>query len=113
MKINLAELLDGSASFLVGLAPGAVGATVAVVLDRAMTWTQRFIAIGVGIVVSYFARGGAGAMVGNDFIVQGIAFTAGMVAYKAAPKFIDQASDVIASIPGRLRDRFLPEKKDG
>ena len=97
--------------FLAGLVPGAVGATIAVALDRTMTWLQRFVAIAVGIVVSHYARGVLDVFVDwSPIVFDAVAFSAGMVAYKAVPKFIESASDVIASVPGRLRDRFLKDE---
>ena len=44
----------------------------------------------------------------NEYALQGAGFWLGMIAYKATPRIIASAADVAASLPGRVRDRFLP-----
>lgn len=115
----LHQLLDTFCALLLGLTPAALGAAVSLAYERGLTWGERFIQFAVGIVVSYFATGsviviapkiGWGTL--DPFLVQAIGFVMGMIAFKAAPKFIAGASEAVGSIPAALRDRWFA-RKDG
>jgi hypothetical protein len=113
------ELLDATLTFATGLTPAAIGAAVGMAWDRGLTWGQRFLQLAVGIIVSFFAarmiQGAwliyAGAEI-PPFVLDGIKFTLGMIAFKATPRFITAAVEVVASLPARVRDHFLPSRKD-
>lgn len=113
------QLIDGIVSFLAGLTPGALGASVSLAYEKGLTWTDRFIQLGVGIVVSYFAGGVIAACwrwgTIDPFVLQGIKFTIGMIAFKATPRFASNCADAVVDVPGALRDRipFLKRKEGG
>ncbi|CAN5774466.1 hypothetical protein BH11PSE6_BH11PSE6_01800 [soil metagenome] len=118
-KHSLPELFAALITFLAGLTPAAMGAAVSLAYEKGLTWRDRFIQFSVGVVVSYFAGGLVGALWPwkplDPFVLQGITFTLGMIAFKATPKFISSCSDAIGTLPGELRDRlvtWLPKKKD-
>lgn len=111
----LSDVLDALLSFTIGLAPGALGAAVGLAHEKGMTWAERVTQFAAGTTVSYFAQGVIGAVSPwhlDPFVLQGVGFSAGMVAFKATPRFIQAAADVVAGLPAQLRDRFLPARKD-
>lgn len=108
MEQKIAALLDAFFALLSGIAPGAIGAAVGLAWRKGLTWRERFIQMAVGIIVSWFAGRAIGALWALDpFVLQGIAFTIGMIAFEATPRFIAAAADVAGTIPAALRDRFL------
>lgn len=110
---KLPELLDTTATFLAGLSPGALGAAVGLAHEKGLTWTERCVQFAAGTTVSWFAQRGVGALwLLDPFVLQGIGFSAGMVAFKSTPRFIASAADVAGGIPALVRDRFLPTRKD-
>jgi hypothetical protein len=115
MPAKLQVFLDALLTLLAGLAPGALGAAVGMAWKKGLTWRDRFVQLAVGIVVSWFATRALGAIYPHwdPFVLQAAAFTVGMIAFEATPRFIAAAADAIASIPARLADRFLPGRKDG
>lgn len=114
MKQHILDFLWAALAFLSGLTPAALGAAVSLMFEKGLTWSDRFMRLAVGIIVSWFAARVAGALWKLDpFVLQGISFTIGMIAFKATPPFISNASDVIAGLPGIVRDRFLPKKESG
>jgi hypothetical protein len=116
MDKQLHAIIDPALAFLVGLSPAALGAAVSLAYEKGLTWTERFVQFAVGTCVSFFVSRAIGGMVKLDpFVLQGIGFTVGMIAFKAAPKFISSCSDVVATLPAGLRDAILswfPKKKD-
>ncbi|MDQ0250973.1 hypothetical protein J2W22_003037 [Sphingomonas kyeonggiensis] len=108
---KLPALLDAAGTLLAGLVPGAIGATVTLAFERGLTWGQRFLQLAVGTVVSFYAARMVGAIWhGLDpFVMDGVKFTIGMIAFKATPRFIASAVDVVAGVPGIIRDRYLPK----
>lgn len=119
MPKMLLELLDAIGTLLVGLVPGAIGASVSLVWEKGLTWGQRFLQLAVGIVVSFYVTrmlaSGLHLYTGKPlepFFLDGIKFTIGLIAFKATPGFITACVDVIASLPGRARDKWFP-KGDG
>lgn len=120
MEAKLHAFYEAFVTLLSGLAPGAIGAAVSMAWRRGLTWGERFVQLAVGIIVSWFITRAVGALwplwfraLPDPFVMQAIAFTIGMVAFEATPRFISAASDVIAGLPARLADRFLPSRKDG
>lgn len=111
----LASIPDVVFTFLLGLVPGAIGATVSLAVEKNLTWAQRFLQLGVGIVIAFYVGrfcSAAYTMIypGNElhaFILDGIKFVFGMIAFKATPRFIGAAVDAIATIPARLVARFV------
>ena len=114
MDKHLAQIWDAVTTFAIGLTPAALGALVAVSYEKGLTWADRFTQFAVGVVVSYFTTRVVGAMIAPDpFVLQGVSFSIGMVAFKAAPRFISGGAEVFGSIPGEIRDRIFPKRKDG
>lgn len=120
MDAKLHALLDAIYTLLAGLAPGALGAAVGMAWKKGLTWRDRFIQLAVGIIVSWFTTRAIGALwpswfggAIDPYVLQAIAFTFGMIAFEATPRFIAAASDTLAGVPGRIADRFLPARKDG
>lgn len=107
------ELVEGARAFGAALGPAALGATVSQAYKRGLRWGERLVQMLVGILVSYFAGGGLVAFFGAEgFAAQAITFVVAMIAYEAVPGFIRNAADVVAAIPGAIRDRYL-HGKDG
>ena len=114
MLKHLAPVWDWIVTLAIGLSPAALGALVAVSYERGLTWADRFTQFAVGVVVSYFATRIVGVLLAPDpFVLQGISFSIGMVAFKSAPRFISGAADALGTLPADLILRFLPKRKDG
>lgn len=110
---KILEFIDALLTFSIGLVPGAMGAAVSLAYEKGLTWTDRFTQFAVGIVVSWFASRAMGAMFNLDpFVLQGAAFSIGMIAFRATPRVASAAIDTVAGLPAAIRDRFLPPKKD-
>ncbi|MFC3581080.1 hypothetical protein [Sphingomonas hylomeconis] len=116
-KHTIPDLIAGLLGLLAGLSPAALGAAVSLAYEKGLTWGERFIQFAVGTCVSFFVSRAIGALVTLDpFVLQGISFTLGMIAFKAAPKFIGSAVDAVGALPREIGDRiisWLPKKKDG
>ena len=109
MKHSFLEICDAVMTGAAGLIPGALGAAVSLAYEKGISWAERFTQLAVGIVISFFVSRAAGAVWGFDpFVVDGIGFTFGMIAFKATPRFIANAVDVVAGIPAILRDLAKP-----
>lgn len=107
------DILDAVLTFATGLVPGALGAAVGLAHERGLKWTERFVQFAAGTTVSYFAQLVVGALFAFDpYVLQGIGFSAGMVAFKATPRFIASAAEVAAGLPAAIRDRIFPTRKD-
>lgn len=110
------QLLDMFISLLIGLTPAALGAGVSLMYEKGLTWGDRFARLAVGVTVSWFTSRAVGALWPwqpiDPFVLQGITFTLGMIAYKATPPFISSASTIVAGLPAAIAERFLPAKKD-
>lgn len=102
--MNKQDLLDALAAvgtFMAGLVPGALGAAIATAYEKGLTWSQRFLQMAVGIIVSYFAgQAFAAAITPSAFVTQAVSFTVGMIAYKSVPGFIEAAGATFRAIPG-------------
>lgn len=109
-KNDLHGYLQAVLTFLGGIAPGAIGAAVAVAYEKSLTWGQRFLQFAIGIIVSYFAT----LVVRENtsfgpFLIQSISFTVGLIAYKAVPGFTESAAETARSVPKDLWD-FVKRK---
>ncbi|HET9510007.1 MAG TPA: hypothetical protein VFO80_02560 [Sphingomonas sp.] len=112
-KATLQHALDVIGAFLLGLMPAALGAAVSLAYEKGLTWGDRFVQFSVGVIVSWFATRAVGAIMQLDpFVLQGVAFTLGMIAFKAAPGFVSSSAAVLAELPAQIRDRLLPRRKD-
>ena len=106
----LQEASEAGRAAVTALAPSAIGATVAVMTKRGLTWGERCIQIAVGICFSWYTRVALEALFNPDpFLAQGIAFTIGLIAYDALPKFRERAIALVADLPDAVRD-FLRRK---
>lgn len=105
---KLLTIIDTLLALLAGLVPGAMGAAVSLAYEKGLTWSEKFTQFAVGTVVSYFARG---AIVGlfdlHAFVLDGVGFTCGMIAFRATPRIASATIDALASVPGLVRDRFF------
>jgi hypothetical protein len=107
------DWFEAAQTFVIGLTPGALGSAVGLAHEKGLSWAERFTQLAAGTVVSFFVARAFGATVDlNPFVLQGIGFTAGMIAYKSTPRFIAATAEVAGGIPATLRDRFLPARKD-
>lgn len=114
MEAKIHALLEALFAVLSGLAPGAIGAGVAMAWKKGLTWRERFIRLAVGSTVCWFSTRAIGAIWPgwSDYVVQAIGFTLGMIAFEATPKFIAGAAEAMGGLPAILRDRFIG-KGDG
>ncbi len=117
MDQKMHQLLDAAIAIVTGITPAALGASVSMAYERGLTWGDRFARLAVGVIVSWFATGAVAQVWPfghiDGFALQGISFTAGMIAYKATPPLAHNITDIIVSLPGSLRDRWLGPKKGG
>lgn len=106
MADNLAsELLDTARALALALAPSAAGATVATLIKRGLSWTERLVQIFVGIVVSWYAGLAVAAIFAPDpFMAQSIAFTLGLIACDAVPRLRDRIIARLAELPDAVAD---------
>ena len=112
----LHDMVDGAVAFLGSLVPSALGATVSLSYETGLTWGQKALRLWVGVTVSYFVMRAGGAILHlHLYVLQAIAFLLGLIAYRAAPAFIDGTVAAIREAPALIRDRllaFLPSKKE-
>lgn len=112
MEKHFEQLLDSILALVVGLTPAALGAAVSLAYEKGLTWSERCVQFAVGIVVSWFASRAIGAiMTLSPFVLQGVTFTLGMIAFRAVPRFMSSCSDAIATLPTDLRSRIFPKKE--
>ncbi len=109
-------VIDTIISLLIGLTPAALGAGVSLMYEKGLTWGDRFARLAVGVTVSWFTSRAVGAIWPwqpiDPFVLQGITFTMGMIAYKATPPFISSATQVVGGIPSAIAARFMPTKTE-
>ncbi|MDB5688555.1 MAG: hypothetical protein JWL91_431 [Sphingomonas bacterium] len=107
----LGDIVDTAKALASALAPAALGSAVAQIHEKGMGWRDRVLAYVAGICTSYYVTLGLSAWFHLDpFVTQAIAFVLGMIAVKSTPRFIAAASDLIASLPGLIRDRIANRK---
>lgn len=108
MKEHFHETLAGVLIFAKALVPGALGAAVAVAVQTTLTWTQRFVQIAVGIIVSYYAGEAGSALLGAEGVVKNaIGFTAGVGAFETAKALRVSIADVARTAPKQAWDWWL------
>lgn len=118
-KHDLHSIIDSVLAFLAGITPAALGAGISLLYEKGLSWGDRFARLAVGITVSWFASGIFAALCRflwkvelDAFVLQGVGFVFGMIAYKATPGFITSASTAVAGVPGAILS-WLPKKGDG
>lgn len=111
-KTEVYAVLHTTLDWLSGLVPGAIGAAVAQSYVAGLTWLQRFVQLSIGIVTSYFVSRIAVELFNpGPFVLQGVSFTVGMVAYRAIPEFTagfaSTAHDAPRDVWGWLKGKFF------
>lgn len=105
------HLLEALINLAIGLTPAALGAGVSLMYEKGLTWGDRFARLSVGVTVSWFSSRAVGALWPwqpiDPFVLQGITFTLGMIAYKATPPFISGMTAVVERLPDALASRWL------
>lgn len=102
MKATLNDIVAFLQDYALGLVPGALGATVAIAVQGAMSWTQRFIQLSVGIIVSYYA-GEIAAHFGAEGVVKNaVGFTAGIGAFEVVKQLRVSLGEVAKNAPTDL-----------
>jgi len=90
------------------LIPGALGAAVAVAVQGALTWTQRFVQLLVGIIVSYYAGEAGAHLLGAEGVVKNaIGFTAGVGAFETAKALRVSIGEVARTAPKQAWEWWL------
>jgi len=109
--MDLRHLLESAAELIGSLTPSLIGSAVAQAWKPALPFRQRFLQWVVGSTVSYYATIAIIAVTGwNHFAAQSIAFAVALLAFDATPRIARALVDTLTSVPGRLADRFLPNK---
>lgn len=109
--MDLRTILQTAADAAGSLAPSLIGSAVAQAWKPGLSWRQRFVQWVVGSTVSFYATRAIIEFTGwNEFVAQSIAFGIALLAFDATPRVAKAATDALASVPGRLADRFLPKK---
>ena len=115
VKQYLLEALEAILAFTSALVPGALGAAVAIAVQTTLTWTQRFLQLVVGIVVSYYAGEAAAHLLGAHGVLKNaIGFTAGVGAFETAKALRVSIGDFVRESPKQLwawLHNWLPTKK--
>ena len=119
MKHTLAEILAPLMLLAKAMVPGALGAAVAVAVQSGLTWTQRFLQLAVGIIVSYYAGEASTALFDvEDVVRNAIGFTAGIAAFETVKSLRVSIAEVAKTAPKQAWDwwlsqwdRFLGPKK--
>lgn len=109
--MDLRIFLESAADLVGSLTPSLIGSAVAQAWKPALPFRQRFLQWVVGSTVSYYATIAIIAVTGwNHFAAQSIAFAVALLAFDATPRIARALVDTLTSVPGRVADRFLPEK---
>ncbi|WP_370171005.1 hypothetical protein [Sphingobium abikonense] len=109
--MDLRTLLESGAEMIGSLTPSLIGSAVAQAWKPALPFRQRFLQWIVGSTVSYYATQAIVAVTDwNQFVAQSIAFAVALIAFDATPRIARAAIDTLASVPGRIADRYLPRK---
>ncbi|AMK16692.1 hypothetical protein [Sphingobium sp. MI1205] len=109
--MDLRHLLESVIELIGSLTPSLIGSAVAQAWKPALPFRQRFLQWVVGSTVSYYATIAIIAVTGwNHFAAQSIAFAIALLAFDATPRIARALVDTLTSVPGRIADRFLPNK---
>lgn len=108
MKQTIYEAAHATATFGVSILPGALGAAVAVAVQKGLTWLQRFVQLTVGIIVSYFAGEAAAELIGASGVLKNaIGFTAGIAAFETAKALRTSFAEVAQTAPKQAWEWWL------
>jgi len=111
--MDLRTFIEAATDLAGSLTPSLVGSAVAQAWKPGLPWRQRFMQWVVGSTVSYYATLAIIEVTGwAGFLAQSIAFGIALLAFDATPRVLKSVSDVLATVPGRIGDTFLPKKKD-
>ncbi|WP_159977773.1 MULTISPECIES: hypothetical protein [unclassified Novosphingobium] len=111
LRTLLHAVSEWGIDLLGSLAPSLIGSAIAQAWKPAMPWRQRVLQWVVGSTVSYYATLAIIAVTDwNGFVAQSIAFGIALLAFDATPRVAKATIETLASIPGRIADRFLPKK---
>lgn len=109
--MDLREFTHAALDLVGSLTPSLIGSAVAQAWKPALPFGQRFLQWIVGSSVSYYATLAIIAITDwNGFAAQSIAFAIAIIAFDATPRIARSVADALASVPGRIADRFLPKK---
>lgn len=106
------QIADWLLTVLIAACPAMLGATVAMLYEKGLTWSDRFVRLAVGVVVNFFVSNVLLAIwpALAPAAVQAISFVFGLIAFRAVPPFITASADRLAELPGVVLDRILPRK---
>lgn len=113
MTKHLVDILHAILAFLATLIPGAIGSAVSQLWEPALSWSQRLIQWGTGIIVSHYVSDGIGAWLHLDpSVAQAIGFVVGLIAHRATPAFITAAVAAAGQLPTGLLAKLGLAKGD-
>lgn len=99
-KEVIVDFVSTAKEIALALVPGALGASVAIAVQGAMSWTQRFIQLAVGIIVSYYAGEAAAEIFAlNPATKNGIGFTFGIGAMEVVRNLRSSLGDLAKDAP--------------
>lgn len=106
------DLIATAKALAATLMPAAIGSAVAQAWEEGLSLRDRCIQWIVGICVSYYVTLGISALMGlGPFAAQAVGFVVAMIAFKSTPRFITGCGNMLETLPERVRDKFLGEKK--
>lgn len=109
--MDLRTMFEAAGDLVGSLAPSLIGSAVAQAWKPALPFRERFVQWVVGSSVSYYATQAIMAVTGlNDFVAQSIAFGIALIAFDATPRVMRAVSDIVATLPARIADRYFPKK---
>lgn len=111
LKPTLVELWDAVRHWLEPLAPGALGAVVAQMWEKGLSWQDRLAQWTVGVLCAAFLAPAIGHVFGwADPLTDAVGFVIGTLAFKAWPPLREAA---IAGASGGLRSLpdYLPFRR--
>ncbi|MBB6191518.1 hypothetical protein FHS51_001745 [Sphingobium wenxiniae] len=109
--MDIRTFLQNAPEVVGSLSPSLIGSAVAQAWKPGLSWRHRFLQWIVGSTVSFYATRAIIAFTGwNDFVAQSIAFGIALLAFDATPRIARAVIDTLTSVPGRVADRFLPNK---
>ncbi|MES2339597.1 MAG: hypothetical protein V4537_16010 [Pseudomonadota bacterium] len=111
---SLAHIIEAIAGFAAPLAPSVIGATIASLIKRGLTWTDRVLQIFIGSCASWYTLHAVAAIWPMDpRLEQAIAFTAGLISAEALPRVRQKIIDRVLDLPDMLIDLLLRLRKGG
>ncbi len=108
------EMLEAAISFVTPIAPSVIGATIASVIKRDLTWTDRVLQIFVGSCASWYTLHAIAALWPMDpRLEQAIAFTAGLISAEALPRIRERLIARVVDLPDMIVDWVLAFVRKG